>query len=248
MSKKPLTLDDVQNDPMVIAFIRRANDSLGAIGFTEHGFRHADMVAHTAYRILTEMGYPKREAELAAIAGQLHDIGNMVDRSHHFYSGALIAMMLLKDMGMDAAEIAEIAAAIGNHDEINGNPVSNISSAIILADKADVHRTRVRNRNFVNFDIHDRVNYAVEESSLELEPGMQMDYSNYRRTDDLLDDAGLYAEPAGRVITLKLKVDTSISQVMEYFEIFLSRMILCRRAAAFLSSRFSLIINDVQLL
>lgn len=248
MKKKILTLDDVQNNSMVIAFIRRANESLGAIGFTEHGFRHADMVAHTAYRILSEMGYPQREAELAAIAGQLHDIGNMVDRSHHFYSGALIAIMILKDMGMDELEIAEIAAAIGNHDEINGNPVSNISSAIILADKADVHRTRVRNRNFVNFDIHDRVNYAVEESSLELEPGMQMDYSNYRRAGDAIDDANLYTEPAERVITLKLKIDTSISQVMEYFEIFLSRMILCRRAAAFLSSRFSLIINDVQLL
>jgi hypothetical protein len=248
MKKKLLTLDDVQNNSMVIAFIRRANESLGAIGFTEHGFRHADMVAHTAYRILSEMGYPQREAELAAIAGQLHDIGNMVDRSHHFFSGALIAITILKDMGMDEAEIAEIAAAIGNHDEIYGNPVSNISSAIILADKADVHRTRVRNRNFVNFDIHDRVNYAVEESSLELEPGMQMDYSNYRRAGDAVDYANLYTETAERVITLKLKIDTSISQVMEYFEIFLSRMILCRRAAAFLSSRFSLIINDVQLL
>lgn len=246
--KKLITLDDIQNHPMVTAFIRRANDNLGAMGFTEHGFRHADMVAHSAYRILSEMGYPKREAQLAAIAGQLHDIGNMVERSHHYYTGALIAITILKDIGMDESEIAEIAAAIGNHDEIYGHPVSNISSAIILADKADVHRTRVRNRNFVRFDIHDRVNYAVEESSLELEPGVHMDYSNYRRVDDAPDDSNLNIEPAERVITLKLKIDTSISQVMEYFEIFLSRMILCRRAAAFLSSRFSLVINDTQLL
>ncbi|HHU76595.1 MAG TPA: HD domain-containing protein [Firmicutes bacterium] len=248
MEKKLLTLDDVQNNPMVTAFIRRANENLRAIGFTEHGFRHADFVAHTAYRILSEMGYPEREAELAAIAGLLHDIGNMVDRSHHFYSGAMIAIMLLKDMGMDGAEIAEIAAAIGNHDEINGNPVSNISSAIILADKADVHRTRVRNRNFCNFDIHDRVNYAVVNASLELEPGKQMDYTSYRRTADVIDDTNLYTEPSERMITLKLKIDTGISQVMEYFEIFLSRMVLCRRAAAFLSSRFALVINDVQLM
>ncbi len=247
-SKKLLTLDNIKNHAMVTAFIRRANDNLGAIGYTEHGFRHTDTVALTAYRILFEMGYPKREAELAAIAGYLHDIGNMVERSHHYYTGALISIMLLKDLGMDESEIAEIAAAIGNHDEIYGNPVSNISSAVILADKADVHRTRVRNRNLVNFDIHDRVNYAVEESSLELQPGVSLDYTNNRMADSAAEGLFTDAETAERVITLKLKIDTSISQVMEYFEIFLSRMILCRRAANFLSSRFSLIINDAQLL
>ena len=231
-----LTLDDIQKQPVVTAFIRRANDNLGAMGFTEHGFRHANTVARTAYRILSEMGYKEREAQLAAIAGYLHDIGNVVERSHHYYSGALISITILKDLGMDESEIAEIAAAVGNHDEIHGNPVSNISSAVILADKADVHRTRVRNRNLVKFDIHDRVNYAVEESFLELEPGVH-------REDSFSD-----VESEDRVITLKLKIDTSISKVMEYFEIFLSRMILCRRAANFLSSRFSLVINDTQLL
>lgn len=246
--KKLLTLDNIKNHTMVKAFIRRANENLGAMGYTEHGFLHTDTVAHTAYRILSEMGYPKREAELAAIAGYLHDIGNVVERSHHYYTGALISIMILKDLGMDEAEIAEIAAAIGNHDEISGNPVSNISAAVILADKADVHRARVRNRNFVNFDIHDRVNYAVEESSLELQPGVRLDYINNRMAGSALEGFSTDEEAAGRVITLKLKIDTSISQVMEYFEIFLSRMILCRRAANFLSSRFSLVINDVQLL
>ncbi len=221
--KKILTLEDVQNHPAVTAYIRKANENLGALGYTEHGFRHTDMVAHTAYRVMDKMGFSRREAELAAIAGYLHDIGNVVERSHHYYTGAVIAMGLLREMGMDELEIAEVASAIGNHDEVNGRPVSNVSAAVILADKADVHRSRVQNRDFATFDIHDRVNYAVEESMLEL-------------------------EPADRIITLKLKIDTSISRVMEYFEIFLVRMMLCRRAADFLSTRFSLVINEAQLL
>lgn len=221
--KATLSLDVIQEHPTVAAYIRKANENLGALGYTEHGFRHTEMVAHTAYRILKELGYSLREAELAAIAGYLHDIGNVVERSHHYYTGAIIAMNILKELGMDDREIAEIAAAIGNHDENDGRPVSNVSAAVILADKADVHRSRVRNMDFATFDIHDRVNYAVEESRLEL-------------------------NPADRIITLRLKIDTEISRVMEYFEIFLTRMILCRRAADYLSARFALVINEAQLL
>ncbi len=226
MEKKrqmPLTFNEIKNNPAVITYIRKANENLGVLGFTEHGFRHTDLVAVTARRILMDLGYNSREAELAAIAGYLHDIGNVVERSHHYYIGALIAMDILKDLGVEEKEIAEVASAIGNHDERYGHPVSNISAAVILADKADVHRSRVRNRDFAKFDIHDRVNYAVEESELEL-------------------------DPVKRIITLRLKIDTRISRVMEYFEIFLSRMILCRRAADFLTSRFALIINEAQLL
>lgn len=218
-----LTFDDIQNNPTVITYIRKANENLGVLGFTEHGFRHTDLVAVTARRILLDLGYDPREAELAAIAGYLHDIGNVVERTHHYFIGALIAMDILKDLGMEEKEIAEVATAIGNHDERYGHPVSNISAAVILADKADVHRSRVRNRDFAKFDIHDRVNYAVEESALEI-------------------------DGQNRIITLRLKIDTRISRVMEYFEIFLSRMILCRRAADFLDSRFALVINEAQLL
>ncbi len=223
VTKKLLTLADVQDHPAVRAYIRKSNENLGSLGFTEHGFRHTEMVAQTASRIMQEMGFSLREAELAAVAGYLHDIGNVVERSHHYYTGALIAMRLLAEMGMEELEIAEVAAAIGNHDEVNGRPVSNVSAAVILADKADVHRSRVRSKPFSSFDIHDRVNYAVQESLLELEPDQ-------------------------RVIRLKLVIDTNMSGVMEYFEIFLTRMIMCRRAADFLSSHFSLVINEAQLL
>ncbi|HHT47170.1 MAG TPA: HD domain-containing protein [Firmicutes bacterium] len=218
-----ITLDDIKTNPTATAYIQKANDNLGSLGFTEHGFRHNNLVADTAYRILIDLGYSLREAELAAIAGYLHDIGNVVERTNHYTIGALIAMDILKEMGMDKNEIAEIASAIGNHDEQHGHPVSNISAAVILADKSDVHRSRVRNRDLASFDIHDRVNYAAEESALEL-------------------------DPKRRIITLRLQIDTSISRVMEYFEIFLSRMIMCRRAADFLSSRFALVINEAQLL
>ena len=218
-----ITLDDIKTNPTATAYIQKANDNLGSLGFTEHGFRHNNLVADTAYRILIDLGYSLREAELAAIAGYLHDISNVVERTNHYTIGALIAMDILKEMGMDKNEIAEIASAIGNHDEQHGHPVSNISAAVILADKSDVHRSRVRNRDLASFDIHDRVNYAAEESALEL-------------------------DPKRRIITLRLQIDTSISRVMEYFEIFLSRMIMCRRAADFLSSRFALVINEAQLL
>jgi metal-dependent HD superfamily phosphatase/phosphodiesterase len=220
---KLVTLQDVRCNPAVLTYIRKANDNLGAIGFTEHGRRHADLVATTAHRILIDLGYSLREAELAAIAGYLHDIGNVVGRIHHYSSGALIAMNILEDMAMDKEEIAGVISAIGNHDEEHGQVVSNISAAVILADKADVHRSRVRNRDFTRFDIHDRVNYAVQEAIL-----------------------AVTTQP--KVITLQLTIDTYICRVMEYFEIFLSRMILCRRAADYLSACFALVINDIQLL
>jgi len=222
-SPRLLTFNEIRNNPAIITYIRKANEYLGVLGYTEHGFRHTELVAVTARRILMELGYSAREAELAAIAGYLHDIGNIVERTHHYFIGALMAMNILKELGMEEKEIAEVAAAIGNHDERYGHPVNNISAALILADKADVHRSRVRNRDFATFDIHDRVNYAAEESELEL-------------------------DPVNRVITLKLKIDTRISRVMEYFEIFLSRMMLCRRAADFLRARFALVINETQLL
>ncbi len=218
-----ITLQEVRDNPAVITYLRRANDNLGAIGFTEHGLRHADLVANTARRILIDLGYGFREAELAAIAGYLHDIGNVVGRTHHYSTGALMAMNILQTMKMSEKEIADIASAIGNHDEEFGQVVSNISAAVILADKADVHRSRVRNRDFTRFDIHDRVNYAVQE-------------------------ANLLIDTQQKNITLQLTIDTYICRVMEYFEIFLSRMILCRRAADYLSACFALVINEIQLL
>jgi len=221
---KPLiNLNDIKLNYAVTTYIRKADENLGVLGFTEHGFRHTNLVAATARRIMLDLGYEPRDAELAAVAGYLHDIGNVVERSHHYYIGALMSMDILKDMGMDEEEIAEVASAIGNHDEQFGHPVSCISASVILADKSDVHRTRVRNRDFATFDIHDRVNYAVDASELQID-----------------------AEK--RIITLKLNIDTRISGVMEYFEIFLSRMVLCRRAADFLEARFALIINEAQLL
>lgn len=218
-----VTYQDVCNNPTVITYICKADQILATTGFTEHGFRHCELVADTARRILLDFGFDEREAELASIAGYLHDIGNMIERTHHYYIGALLAMDILKEMGMKEDELADVASAIGSHDDANGQPVSRISAAVILADKSDVHRSRVRNPDFAKFDIHDRVNYAVEESSLQLDPGEG-------------------------TITLLLKIDTEISRVMEYFEIFLSRMVLCRRAADFLSARFSLVINEAQLL
>ncbi len=218
-----ITLDMVKKHPHVITFIEKGDDHLAAIGFTEHSFRHTRLVAKNAYNVLVKMGYPKREAELAAIAGYIHDIGNVVGRHNHEHIGANIAYKILDSMGMPPEEMAVVISAIGNHDEQEGHPVNPISAAVILADKSDVHRSRVRNRDFSTFDIHDRVNYAVEESIL-----------------TVFEDK--------KVISLTLKIDDKISHVMEYFEIFLTRMVLCRRAAHFLKSRFELIINDAKLL
>ena len=219
-----LTYEDIRNDPAIRTYIQRADESLGALGYTEHSFAHVSRVAKTASYILETMGYSKRDCELAQIAGYLHDIGNIVNRTDHAQSGAIIAFRLLDHMGMDAAEAATIVTAIGNHDEGTGEPVSELAAALILADKSDVRRSRVRaSLRAENYDIHDRVNYAVERSAMEI-------------------------DPENRTAVLNIVIDTTICPVMEYFEIFLTRMVLCRQAAQFLNLQFELIINDTRLL
>ncbi|RDV82992.1 HD domain-containing protein [Ammonifex thiophilus] len=220
---KVVTLQDVKRNPVVETFIRKGNQFLGEMGYTEHSFRHVNLVATIARNILERLNYPPREAELAAIAGYLHDIGNVVSRNDHGISGALIAYRILSDMGMPPEELAIVISAIANHEEQYGQPVNNVAAALILADKSDVHRSRVRNPDPATFDIHDRVNYAVEHSFL-------------------------WVNEEKRTITLELTIDIQICPVMEYFEIFLSRMALCRRAAKFLKADFELMINGAKLL
>ncbi len=216
-------LDDVKKNEIVDSFIQAANDYLGAIGYTEHGYRHVSLVSSVAQSILVSLDYPKRLQELAAIAGYLHDIGNVVNRQDHGQSAALIAMDILKKMGLTPDEIAIILSAVGNHEEEIGDPVNPVAAALIIADKADVHKTRVRNPNMISVDIHDRVNYAVDRSFLNVDKDK-------------------------KTISLHLNIDTKISQVIEYFEIFMSRMNMCKRAAKFLDCKFELIINERKLL
>lgn len=218
-----VTLEHVENNPKVITYLEKADEYMGAIGYTEHGKRHAHITAKISRDILTKLDYPKREAELAAIAAYLHDIGNLVNRNDHGHTSALIACDILTEMGMDHSEITAIMGAIGNHEEESGDPISNIAAAIIIADKSDVHRSRVRTPSMIKFDIHDRVNYAVEKSHVVI-------------------------DPKEKKISYIIRIDTQISQVMEYFEIFMSRMIISRRAANYLKCEFELIINDVKLL
>ena len=217
------TLEQVENNPKVIIYLQKADEYMGAIGYTEHGKRHAHITAKIAKDILTKLSYPKRETELAAIAAYLHDIGNLVNRSDHGQTSALIACNILTEMGMDHNEITAIMGAIGNHEEERGDPISPIAAAVIIADKSDVHRSRVRTPSMIKFDIHDRVNYAAERSQIKI-------------------------DPENKKISYVLRIDTQISQVMEYFEIFMSRMVISRRAANFLKCDFELIINDVKLL
>lgn len=218
-----LTQKDIKQDPEVDAFIRRAGLNLEAMGYTEHGFRHVGLVSNIAHNVLDRLGYSARSAELAGIAGYLHDIGNVVSRDHHGQSSALMVMSILSRMGMDPGEVALVMAAVGNHEEEYGHPVNEVSAAVILADKSDVHRTRVRKKDVATMDIHDRVSFAAQRSFLDVD-----------------------AEK--RVITLTLTIDTSICPVMEYFEIFLSRMTMCRRAASVLGCEFKLEINGACLL
>jgi uncharacterized protein len=218
-----ISLEAVKKNPVVSSFIEAANDYLGAVGYTEHGYRHVSLVASIAHNILTHLEYPAPYPELAGVAGYLHDIGNVVNRQDHGQSAALIAMRILHEMGALPGEIAVIISAIGNHEEEIGDPVNPVAAALILADKSDVHKTRVRNPKMIMADIHDRVNYAVERSFLRVD-----------------------AEK--KVIALELTIDTKISQVMEYFEIFMSRMIMCRRAAKLLDCSFQLMINERKLL
>ncbi len=218
-----LTLDDIKRDREVEAYIAKADEYTGAIGYTEHGLRHANLVASIASNILRRLDRGEQAVQLAAIAGFLHDIGNLVGRVNHEHTGALLASRILCRLGMGPRDMAIVMGAVGNHEEQTGDPVSEVGAALIISDKSDVHRTRVRNPDPTTFDIHDRVNYAVEHSFL-------------RVTDQT------------RTITLELTIDTRISQVMEYFEIFLPRMVMCRRAAKLLGCEFKLQINGTKLL
>ena len=213
-----ITYEELKRNEAIRTYIQKADESLGALGYTEHSFAHVGQVAEMAAYILETLGYSEREVELARIAGYLHDIGNLVNRSAHSQSGAIMAFKLLTDMDMDPADVATVATAIGNHDEGTGVPVNPIAAALILADKSDVRRSRVRNRDFAKFDIHDRVNYSVTHSELSIS-----------------DDRS--------VVTLDLKVDTESASVMDYFEIFMQRMRLCRKAAESLGMKFRLVIN-----
>lgn len=218
-----LTFQDVKNNVTIRTYIQRADESLIALGYTEHSFGHVTHVAETAGYILKTLNYPERTVEVARIASYLHDIGNVVNRVEHSQSGAIMAFRLLDHMDCDPEEIATIITAIGNHDEGTGQPVNAVAAALILADKADVRRSRVRNRDKAAFDIHDRVNYSVTKSWLEISED---------RTE----------------IKLDLTVDTEYSSIMDYFEIFMQRMLLCRKAAEHLGLKFRLTINGQPLL
>lgn len=222
MQTEKINLDIIRRNLKVKTYMEAANNQMNALGYTEHGFRHAGIVAETAHSIMAGLGQGPRDAELAAIAGYLHDIGNAVSRQGHTDSAALMAFMLLNEMEMPASEIAQIIAAIGNHEEEIGSPVSAISAALIIADKSDVHHSRVQNQNPLTFDIHDRVNYSVQRSNL------RVDTEN-------------------KSINLELTTDEKSASVMEYFEIFLSRMLICRRAADYFGYKFKLVINGVDM-
>jgi len=218
------TLDQIKADERVRTFIRSANAQTGAIGYTEHGERHANTAADGARFILKSLGHEPRRCEIAAVAAYLHDIGNVVTREKHGQTGALIAKDILTDLGFTLEEIATIMGAIANHEEAEGGlPVSAVSAAVIVADKSDVHRSRVRNPKTTAFDIHDRVNYAATASEIKV-------------------------SRKEKLITLELSVDTEVAPIMEYFEIFLPRMMLSRRAAEFLHCNFALVINNTRLL
>lgn len=214
-----LTYEEVKKNESIRTYIKAADASLIALGYTEHSFAHVEKVANDAARILMATGHDAHTVELAKIAAFMHDIGNLVNRSEHSQSGAVMAFRILDNMNMPACDIATVVTAIGNHDEGTGVPVNAVSAALILADKADVRRSRVRNSDFTSFDIHDRVNYSVEESVLDI-------------------------DSERREIRLNLRIDTKISSLMDYFEIFLVRMTLCRRAAEKLGLSFKLRINE----
>ena len=218
-----LSYEELRQDAEIRTYIERADESLAALGYTEHSFAHVTRVSETAGYILKTLGYSEREVELARIAGYLHDIGNLVNRVDHSQSGAVMAFRLLDHRNCAPEDIATIVTAIGNHDEGTGVPVNAVAAALILADKSDVRSSRVRNPDPQLFDIHDRVNYSVKKSVLKI---------NEEHT----------------IIKLKLSVDTHVSSVMDYFEIFLQRMILCRKAADKLGLQFRLLINEQQLM
>lgn len=218
-----LNLCDIQHHPEIEVLMEKVHEYLKTMGAINHDEEHALYVARLSAHILKSLGYPQREVELAAIAGYLHDIGNVVNRYQHGMSGALLAFHLLSRMGMPPEEIATVIAAIGNHEEKTGYTVSNVAAAVILADKSNVHRSRVRKEDMASFTPRDRVNYAATTSFLDVDPGK-------------------------REIVMHLTIDTEIVSVMDYFEIFLTKMLLCRRAANFLNCRFGLVINNNRLL
>ncbi len=218
-----MTYEEIKNNEAINTYIKCADESLVALGYTEHSFAHVTGVAETAGYILETLGYSAHDVELAKIAGYMHDLGNLVNRIDHSQSGAVMAFRILDNMNMPPEDIAVIVTAIGNHDEGTGVPVNAVSAALILADKSDVRRTRVRNDDISSFDIHDRVNYSVKKSKLKI---------NEDHT----------------LVKLKLEIDTRYGSIMDYFEIFLGRMVMCRKAAEKLGLQFKLIINEQQLI
>lgn len=218
-----ITLEQLKQNAEIRTYISVADRSLAALGFTEHSFAHVTKVAETAGYILQTLGRSEHEVELVRVAGYLHDIGNIVNRSEHSQSGAVMAFQILRDLGMDPEDLANVVTAIGNHDEGTGVPVDDLSAALILADKSDVRRSRVRNQDKATFDIHDRVNYSVKQAVLKI---------NEDKTN----------------IKLKMHIDTKYGSIMDYFQIFLTRMNLCREAAKKLGLEFKLIINEQTLL
>ena len=218
-----VTFEDIRNNAEIRTYIEKGNENLGVLGFTKHSIGHATKVSDMAARILEELNYDTRTVELARIAGYMHDIGNCVNRTDHAQSGAIMAFRILDNMGASADDIATIITAIGNHDEGTAVPVNPITASLILADKTDVRASRVRNTDIKSFDIHDRVNYSVKRADLDI-------------------------STEKKEIELKLQIDTDFCSVMDYFEIFLGRMILCRKAAEKLGLRFRLSVNGQILL
>ena len=218
-----MTYEQIKENPTIQTYIAQADKSLAALGYTEHSYAHVTRVAEMAGYILETLGYDEHTVEVAKIASYLHDIGNLVNRSEHSQSGAVMAFRILDNLGFDPQDIAVIVTAIGNHDEGTGIPVDEVAAALILADKSDVRRSRVRNQDIQSFDIHDRVNYSVTKSELKI-------------------------NEAHTLIKLKLTVDNRFGSVMDYFEIFMGRMLMCRKAAEKLGLQFKLMINEQQLI
>ncbi len=257
-----VTLGQIKQLSNVRAYLDRADEVMESIGYTEHGRRHANVVSKRARSVLEALERPQRQCELAAVAAYLHDIGNIANRDHHAQSGAILAHHILSGTGMPIEEVIEIVTAIGHHHETDGAPVSDIAAAVIVADKSDVHRSRVRSKAMIELDIHDRVNYAVAHSSLTVVgPRAAAQMEGERESNNGGEEAEAKSKPATPVasqsgpdgiakpsVTLSLKIDVSISPVMEYFEIFLPRMILSNRAAERLGAVYKLVINDTHLL
>lgn len=271
-SRIPL-LDQVRGHAEVTGMLEMADEFLASQGFTEHGFRHANLVGHIAYNVLTHLGFDERLAELGAVAGYLHDIGNVVSRSQHGQTSGIIAWTILRELDVPIRDIAQVMGAAGNHEEQYGVAVSPVSAAVIVADKSDVHRSRVRDTGDIEGDIHDRVNFAVTSSFLrvsdridpvdpeqdrrELQAGVETDLQVARAAQrdegDLLpDEMPLHAPTRlalpSKTLTLELEVDTAVTPVFEYFEIFMERMVMCRRAGRTLGAEFKITVNDVPVL